>query len=391
MRRLLEKYETKMVRAGLALPGAALFGGRDDVVEWNRDDPLRGSMEQLFDRLSISSLLLCRPAEPYWSMIGILAGESDGVIRPSDCETLTFLHDIPVAPGADPEGIALLLGRRKCAVVPDLGVMTQGSVSPEQAYIHFSSVCFSCFVKFLGDHLRMLESGSDPGDARRNVLEAVRAMPDAYPDCDPGLSHGPFRDERAVRRAISEVGAATVRCGLVDSFFGNVSWLLDGALYISQTTSSLDELDGAVDACPLNGSSCASITASSEYSAHVGVLSRTGADGILHGHPRFGVTMSMACGRPDCSLRGGCHLRCPERRSVCGVPVVTGEVGTGPTGLCNTLPGAIADTGSALVHGHGLFALAREDFRGAFRTMRATEAMCRAEYFRRIDLLSHRA
>lgn len=391
MRRLLEKYETKMVRAGLAAPGAALFGGRDDVVEWNRDDPLRGSMERLFDRLSINSLLLCRPAEPYWSMISTLAGESDGVIRPSDCETLTFLHDIPVAPGADPDGIAPLLGRRRCAVVPGLGVISQGSVSPEQAFIHFSSVCFSCFVKFLGDHLRMLESGTDPGDARRNVLAMVRAMPEASPDCDPGLARGPFRDERAVRRAISEVGAATVRCRLVDSFFGNVSWLLDGVLYISQTTSSLDELDGAVDACPLDGSSCASITASSEYSAHVGVLRRTGADGILHGHPRFGVTMSMACGRSDCRLRGDCHIRCPEERFVCGVPVVTGEVGTGPTGLCNTLPCAIGDTGSALVYGHGFFALAREDFRGAFRTMRDTEEMCRAEYFARVDRLSPRA
>ncbi len=384
MRALLEKYAVKLVKAGLAEPGAALFGGVDDRYEWNREDPLRGDMERIFGGLAVNSLLLCRPAEPYWSMISLLASGSGGTIRPSDCETRTFLHDIPVAGAYDPDEIAGILRRRKCAVVPGLGVISWGAVSPEQAFIFFSSVCFSCFVKFFADYLSLARSGSPPA-LWREVFESARAIVGRDAEPPPELMRGPFRTAREIRAAIAEVGRATVGAGLVDSFFGNVSWLMDGVLHISQTTSSLDELEGAIDACPLDGSACTGITASSEYTAHVKALERTGADGILHGHPRFAVIMSMACGERECETRGSCHVRCPRERFAAGVPIVPGEVGTGSSGLCNTLPGALAGQRGVIVHGHGLFMQAKTDFRAAFRAMLDIERMCRDEYFALVD------
>ncbi len=62
-------------------------------------------------------------------------------------------------------------------------------------------------------------------------------------------------------------------------------------------------------------------------------------------------------------------------------------MGTGPYGLCNTLPQALNAEGGrrgAIVYGHGLFATGRQDFRQAFATLLEVERFCREEYFRRV-------
>lgn len=376
MKDLLLKYDDKLVRSGMAEPGSILLGGLDDSVTWNRIDPLCPGLEEVLAGLSVNSILFARPAEPYFSMISLLAGEGAGMIRPSDCETRTFLHDIPVASGMVAPELIHSLRRRKSVVVPGRGVVTWGTVSPEQAFITFSSVCFACFVKFFSD---CLEAARGRGLAlrQRETLALATSLLDDLPAGPQGLAQGPFTTEAEVRNAMAEAGLRTVELRLVDSFFGNISYLLDGILYISQTTSSLDELAGAIDACPLDGSACTGITASSEYSAHVGILRGMDRGGVLHGHPRFSVIMSMLCGREGCSGRGSCHIRCPVERLVEGIPVVPGEVGTGPYGLCNSLPRAMEGGDAAMVYGHGVFARAGGDFRGALGTMLDAERACR--------------
>ncbi len=94
---------------------------------------------------------------------------------------------------------------------------------------------------------------------------------------------------------MSQAGKQVVADRLVDSFFGNVSYCLNHILYISQTGAALDELDGCIDPVPLDGSTSAGITASSELSAHLEIIARTGCRAILHGHPRFSVILSMDC------------------------------------------------------------------------------------------------
>jgi ribulose-5-phosphate 4-epimerase/fuculose-1-phosphate aldolase len=380
MRNLLLKYESKLEGSGIAEPGTVVMGGLDDTVTWNRSDEACVELEKVFGMLNINSLLFARPAEPYWSIISLLASEADGAIRPEDCETRTFLHDIPVSGGFSAAETGRLLRGRKSAVVPGRGIVTWGAVSPEQAFIFFSSVCFSCFVKFFSDYLGKARRG-EVGPEWAEVFCRASSLLDELPSDPPALLRGPLRDEASVRRAIAEAGLRTVELRLVDSFFGNVSFHLGGVLYISQTASSLDELAGAIDACPLDGSSCAAITASSEYSAHAEILRRTGASGVLHGHPKFCVIASMDCGEQACGDRGSCHVSCPRERYAGDVPIVPGEVGTGPTGLCNTLPGAMVGNRGAIVYGHGLFVPAYGDFDGSLRAMIEIERMCREIYF----------
>jgi ribulose-5-phosphate 4-epimerase/fuculose-1-phosphate aldolase len=174
-----------------------------------------------------------------------------------------------------------------------------------------------------------------------------------------------------------------VEARLVDSFFGNISYRLGQTVFISQTASSLDELGGCIDACPLDGSSCVGLTASSEYSAHADILTRTENRSILHGHPKFSVILSMLCDDPDCPGRGRCHLECPKARSVKDIPIIPGEVGTGRFGLSRTLPPAIKGRRGAIVYGHGLFTVGRVDFRDAFANLIDIERTCLEEYLAR--------
>ncbi len=383
MKRLVDKYAQKLVDAGLADAGAPLIGGLNAELVWNRPDAACAELEQVFAGLNINSLLFAAPAEPYRSIIAYLARNAGGAIQPSDCETRTMLHDLPVIDHFEAAAIVRALKQRKNVIIPDRGIVTWGTVSPEQAFIFFSSVCFACFVKFFTDCLADSRAKRLSSE-QRTILDAALPLLDSFPDTLPTLMGGPFTAEDAVYRAVIEAGRVTVTHHLVDSFFGNVSYRYGDTLYISQTGSSLDELEGCIDPCPLDGSSCAGITASSELSAHRQIVLNTGMNAILHGHPKFSVILSMDCDKKNCPLKGQCHIRCPEPRFVEDIPIVPGEVGTGPHGLCNTLPPAMEGRRGVIVYGHGLFTVAQDDFNIAFANLMDIERRCRKLYYERL-------
>ena len=383
MKQLVDKYAGKLVGAGLAEPGAPLVGGLDAELIWNRPDPACAELEKVFAGLNINSLLFAEPAEPYRSIIRYLARRADGAIQPSDCETRTMLHDLPVITAFEANAIVGALKQRKSVIIPNRGIVTWGTVSPEQAFIFFSSVCFACFVKFFTDCLADSRAGRLSTE-QKALLEKAVTLLDAFPDTPPPLMDAPFTDEDAVYRAVIEAGRVTVEYHLVDSFFGNVSYRHGDTLYISQTGSSLDELEGCIDPCPLDESSCAGITASSEFTAHRQIVLNTGMNAILHGHPKFSVILSMDCEKKGCPLDGQCHIRCTEARFVEDIPIVPGEVGTGPHGLCNTLPPAMHGRRGVIVYGHGLFTVAKDDFNTAFANLLDIERRCREIYFERL-------
>lgn len=414
MDRLVAKYARKLRRAGLCRD--ALVAGLDDELVWNRaawetDANSAGTIEilaGLFERMNIAGLVFGRPDEPLATIMDWLVREYPRGFTPRDTETRTFLHEIPVVREFTAEAMAGALARSKSVVVAGQGVAAQGSVTPEQAFVTFSSVCFSCFVLFFSEYLQRARQGRvDP--ALQDAFDSAAAHLSPMRGDAPKLMRGPFADRESLLAAMAEAGRATVDYGLVDSYFGNISCLDGGTLFISQTGSSLDELEGCIDPCPLDGSGTACLTASSELSAHMGVYERAGGRTILHGHPRFTVILSMDCpdygGDSACDIGKTdlCHIKCTRKRYLSGsgleadvgeepkvtketkvsmVPIVPGEVGTGPHGLCNTLPPVMRRAGAAAVWGHGLFTHGEVDFNQPFARLLGIENGCRRDYFR---------
>jgi ribulose-5-phosphate 4-epimerase/fuculose-1-phosphate aldolase len=381
MEQLISKYNDKLVAQGLCDIGTPLIGGLDAEIVWNRKGEEIPVLTAVINNLPVNSLLFAEPAEPFRSIIRFLSqhsGVADGIIKPEDTETRTFLHDIPVIAEFNAPAIIQNLSKRKAVIIKNRGIVSFGIVSPEQAFIFFSSVCFSCFVKFFVDHYYKLFNHQSVSDEEKELIKTSSKM---YSDFIAKINItpsfiGPFKDSETVIKAITEAGKITVDSRMVDSFFGNISYKLNNTIYISQTGSSLDELAGYIDPCPIDNSATVAITASSEFKAHKSIYELTDCSAILHGHPKFSVILSMICDKSDCKSRGKCHINCKEERFVAGIPIVPGEVGTGPSGLCNTLPPAMRNHKGVIVYGHGLFTRGNHDFTDAFETLMETEKEC---------------
>ncbi|MHC1790131.1 class II aldolase/adducin family protein [Solidesulfovibrio sp.] len=382
-RGLAGQWATRLARAGLCDPGAAVVACLDDVLVFSRPSPHERLLAELIDRLGVGCVILAPPAALHRTILEFLAAREAPAIAPRDCETRTFFHDIPVIPEPTAAAVAEALTRRKGAYLPGVGILAHGALSPEQAFITVSSVAFAGFVKFFADHLAAFRAGSLDPAALAAFAAAVAHLPPP-PVAVPPLAKGPFGDRATLVAAMAEAGRATVELGLVDSVFGNISYNLDGVLAISQTGAALDELAGGIDFVPLDGASCAGLTASSELAAHAALVRLDGRRAILHGHPRFAVVMSMDCEATGCAQREACHIACPRERFVDDVPIVPGEVGCGPRGLVHTMPPALAGGGGrrgVIVCGHGVFTMGANDFGPALSALCAIETLCRSRYF----------
>src|SRR4030042_2315204 len=151
MEELINKYSDKLYKQGLTEKDASIFGALETELIWNRKSNETKILNKIFDYLNMNTLLFSCPAEPYKTIIDYLTEENLNAIYPEDCETRTFLHDLPVTDNFDPVSISKELKHRKSVIIKNKGIVTFGTVSPEQAFVTFSSVCFSCFVKFFSD------------------------------------------------------------------------------------------------------------------------------------------------------------------------------------------------------------------------------------------------
>ena len=379
----LEKYAAKLLTDRSAMAGRVAVAAKDDELISCGNPELAAMAVSVLERLNALSLVVAAPSLPFADLLIARASDDCSCIEPQDTETRTFLHDIPFIRrsqlSADPAGqIAPLLGNRKGVIVEGVGIFAVGGVTVEQAYINFSSVFHSTFVKYLQD---ILQSGF-------MLPEEPQVMAGFFADwlhplnADGLQFHtGALLEPAAILQEIAAVGRYTVQRGLVDSFFGNISCRTDRLIYISQTAASLDALDGCIDPVPFDNSSTVGITASSELAAHRRIYETGDAKVILHGHPKFAVIMSMLCETTDCPITD-CWRDCPHVRFLGGTPVVAGEIGAG--GLAKRVPPVIAGPGRAIVYGHGVFTTGRQGFAEAFQAMVEVENWCRDEYRRRL-------
>ena len=324
----LAKYTAKLIADRSADPDRIAFAAQDDVLlaEGNRELALLAG--NILSRLSCVSLVAAGPSLPFADYLVQRALPAESCIVPRDTETRTFLHDIPFLRRAALDGdaagmIARLLGNRKGIVVEGIGIIANGAVTVEQAFINYSSVFHATFVKYLEDLLR--EGFRFPGE--REAFAAFR-QEWLRPLSDAGLlfNGNLLSDGAGILSELEKVGRYTVERGLVDSFFGNISCRSGDLIYISQTASSLDELAGCIDPVPMDNSTTTGITASSELLAHRRIYETTGTRVILHGHPKFSVVMSMLCSEEGCPV-ADCWKECPKVRFLGDTPVVAGEIG----------------------------------------------------------------
>jgi len=381
----IHKYTQKLLRDRTAVPDSIRFYRLDDVISANMQDEWLPVFSSVFQGLDITALLFARLTLPFADLLVERAEPGMDRLVPKDSETRVFLHDIPFIRKKEWEGaskadltamIIRCLKERKAAIIEGLGVVSTGGVTVEQAYIGFSTIFHTTFVKYCLDIVTDGFKLSNEKMIFAGFKQAWNMAPDLA-----GLSfaEGPLRDRDAIISEICRTGRSTVEKGYVDSFFGNISYFDGTTIFISQTTSSLDELEGFIDPVPVDGSSTAGLSASSELPTHRAIYLDSAYRAVLHGHPRFSIVLSMLCDEKNCDIKD-CNRLCNRVRSVCGVPIVAGETGAG--GMARSVPAAMKQQGVCIVYGHGIFAAGEKDFKDAFLKMAEVENKCREEYFR---------
>ncbi|HUI67740.1 MAG TPA: class II aldolase/adducin family protein [Nitrospirota bacterium] len=380
----IEKYTQKLLRDRTSVPESIRFYRLDDVVISNRQDGWLPVFTEVLNGLDVTALLFATPTLPFADLLVERADPRADRLVPKDSETKVFLHDIPFIRKAEwlerPKSelvgkIIHCLKKRKAAIIQGLGVVASGGMTVEQAFIGFSSIFHTTFVKYLLD---LLTEGFRLQDERRHFEEFRKTWLRQRDLSDLTFAPGPIDGRDAIITEICHVGRYTVEKGYVDSFFGNISYFDGSTIFISQTASSLDELEGRIDPVPLDGSSTSGLSASSELPAHRGIYVASQYHAILHGHPKFSVIMSMYCDERNCGIED-CNRFCNRNRSACGAPIVAGETGAG--GLARSVPLALKESGVCIVYGHGIFSAGEKDFQEAFMRMVDVENRCREEYF----------
>lgn len=372
----LGKYIQLLYDRNLSLPEDTAFSAQDATIITAGEAEWRPFTEAALASLGTRCMILARPPHPLQQMLRFLSDhyEESGVIHPRDSETRTFLHNIPVV---DEKDVVDALKEKKTALTKDGRIAATGAMTVEQGFVNYSSALFSLFVLFFVESCELAKEKLLPENRKLLAVELIHWYREGLTKFStPRFISAPFNSEKKLLDAIHQAGKATVDAGLVDSFFGNISMLHNDILYISQTGSTLDKLEGHIDRCPMDDSRTSALTSSSEFSAHRAVYENNpDLQGILHGHPRFAVILSMLCeDRATCKNARDCNILCSRDRMIFDIPVVPGEVGTGPTGIATTLPPAFRGRG-VMVYGHGLFAAAWKDFNEAFETMMDLELL----------------
>jgi hypothetical protein len=127
-----------------------------------REDEWAPVFAEVFNSLNATAILLARPSLRFADLLVAAAEPGTDRLSPQDSETRTFFHDIPFIRRAEWSGdrkhdlagrIVLCLKERKAAIVEGLGLIGMGGVTIEQAYIAYSTLFHTTFLKFCLDVL----------------------------------------------------------------------------------------------------------------------------------------------------------------------------------------------------------------------------------------------
>ncbi|MGD9663382.1 MAG: class II aldolase/adducin family protein [Porticoccaceae bacterium] len=371
----MTRYARRLEAEGCVRPGRVALACRNERVSTVGPADLAPLAAELINRLPVTAVILAEPLFPFPALLLRRALPGLAALVPRDSESRSSLHDIPLVALPDkalvPAAISAALTRRKGCIIDGIGMAAHGSLTLEQAYIAWSSLYHATFIKY---HEDLLSYGMLLPEESTALEYILRENTPPAPPGDNLFQTGPLETAPEIIAELAAVGRATVKRGLVDSFFGNISYAGNNALYISQTSARLDELEQQIDPIPFDNCSTLGITASSELPTHRAIIAATGCRAVLHGHPRFPVVMSFFSSPTE-------HEGIDQ---VCGFPVVGGEGGQG--GMARTVPRAFALTKAraVIVRGHGVFSIGQDDFNHPFAALVEVEQRSREEYCRRL-------
>lgn len=170
-------------------------------------------------------------------------------------------------------------------------------------------------------------------------------------------------------------GRKLVSMGFCTSFFGNISFRDEKFIYITKSSTMLDELsDDDIIKVDLRSYSHP-MEASSEYIVHKGIYDITDYTHIIHAHTDYATLMDLF-DHNYVTYDYGETLGFLKR-----VPIVKGKSGSNE--LMKNMSSALAENPVAIAFRHGIFA-AGGSFKECYIYLSALEYYSKEKYYRRI-------
>lgn len=181
-----------------------------------------------------------------------------------------------------------------------------------------------------------------------------------------------IKNEDTAAEQIIKTGKAICRMKMTNGVFGNISARVGDRIIVTETGSSLAELENSIVVCDLGGKPLNGRKPSCEISSHVRIYRETKSNCVVHCHPFFMIANSLLYDKPE----------------IFGFPVIKAEIGDGPNGISSFILPAILEKNMAIVYGHGVFTMGNDNFSEQLKAIYDLEyTLCRDKFISEISRL----
>lgn len=203
--------------------------------------------------------------------------------------------------------------------------------------------------------------------------EAEKFVEDSSVPDFVGITGGPeIRNEDDAAGQIIKTGRAICRMKMTNGVFGNISARVGDRIIVTETGSSLAELENSIVVCDLGGNPLNGRKPSCEISSHVRIYRETKSNCVIHCHPFFMIANSLLYDEPK----------------IFGFPVIKADIGDGPNGISSFILPAILEKSLTIVYGHGVFTMGNDNFCEQLKAIYDLEyTLCRNKFLGEIKRL----
>lgn len=203
--------------------------------------------------------------------------------------------------------------------------------------------------------------------------EAKKFVEDSFvPDFAEITADPEIKNEDTAVDQIVKTGKAICRMKMTNGVFGNISARTGDRIIITETGSSLAELEDSIVVCDLSGNPLNGKKPSCEVSSHVRIYRETESNCVIHCHPFFMIANSLLYDEP----------------AIFGFPVIKADIGDGPNGISSFILPAILEKNLAIVYGHGVFTMGNDNFNEQLKAIYDLEyTLCRDKFLSKIKKL----
>ncbi|SKA22994.1 hypothetical protein SAMN02745119_03235, partial [Trichlorobacter thiogenes] len=148
----LEHYIQLLLDEQSVKTGQIAISSQNDAIYSCGNQALTSLAHDILQRLDCAAVIVAEPLQPFPAFLLHRSKPDAGPLVPRDSESRSSLHDIPLIRHNHDRAellnnICAALSKRKGCIAEGIGIISQGPLTVEQAYIAWSSLSHATTIK----------------------------------------------------------------------------------------------------------------------------------------------------------------------------------------------------------------------------------------------------